>query len=319
MENRVKRTAREVILVSVLTFIMAFTCVFGIFYSTSVEVAKLAEEGSSTVYAAAETNETITEQTINFKTLSNKAFPIMNNTYGNVPWRTVSLPSRGTTFSRMILENDVQANTNLQVEEYAETNVAKSEIVTQPEATIEEAISNTSNEIQEKQVIPAPTEPPAPVDDPITKFNRNSDLAANRKISVEKMNTVIAKSASMCGGTPFEGQGAIFIEASEKSGLDPIYIFAHASWESGYGKSSQARNKHNYFGIASFDSNPNAAYVMGNDMRAGIVNGAIWIADHYYNQGQTTLNLMIYGKKRYASSGDSWINGILSIMNRYTD
>lgn len=326
MENRVKRTTRQVIFASIMSFIMAFTCVFGIFYSTSVEVVKLADEGSITVHAASEPIENKSEITLQPKlqTLSNDAILAVDDIRKGAPWRQVPLTSRGTTFSRKILENDVQANNNLQVEESAEIDVVTTTVPQKVEepvsTTVEEAIStNTTNYETQQEPAVVTTDNPVTVDDPIVKFGRNTDLAANRKISVEKMNTVIAKSAKMCGGTPFEGQGAIFIEAAEKSGLDPIYIFAHASWESGYGKSSQARNKHNYFGIASFDSNPNAAYVMGDDMRAGIVNGAIWIADHYYKQGQTTLHLMIYGKKRYASAGDKWINGILGIMNRYTD
>ena len=40
---------------------------------------------------------------------------------------------------------------------------------------------------------------------------------------------------------------AIFIEAGEKSGLDPRYIFAHAAVEAGWECKSTLAKKHNYF------------------------------------------------------------------------
>ena len=67
------------------------------------------------------------------------------------------------------------------------------------------------------------------------------------------------------GGTSFKNKGAVFIQASKETGLDPVYILAHAAWESSWGNSSLAKNKHNYFGIAAYDHDPyNSAYVMGD-------------------------------------------------------
>ena len=117
------------------------------------------------------------------------------------------------------------------------------------------------------------------------------------------------------GTSPFQGQGNIFIEASKESGLDPIYIFAHASWESDYGRSYLARDRGNYFGINAIDANPNAAHHMGNTVYDGIVNGAVWISRNYYQEGQTSLNSMIYGHKRYAQAAGAWIKGVNGIMS----
>lgn len=144
--------------------------------------------------------------------------------------------------------------------------------------------------------------------------DQNSDLS-NKSVYVttEDMNNII-RHFDPNGTSPFQGQGNVFIEASKKSGLDPIYIFAHASWESDYGRSYLARDRGNYFGINAIDANPNAAHHMGNTMYDGIVNGAVWISKNYYQEGQTSLNSMIYGGKRYAKAADKWIKGVNGIM-----
>lgn len=144
--------------------------------------------------------------------------------------------------------------------------------------------------------------------------DQNSDLS-NKSVYVttEDMNNII-RHFDPNGTSPFQGQGNVFIEASKQSGLDPIYIFAHASWESDYGRSYLARDRGNYFGINAIDANPNAAHHMGNTMYDGIVNGAVWISKNYYQEGQTSLNSMIYGGKRYAKAADKWIKGVNGIM-----
>lgn len=144
--------------------------------------------------------------------------------------------------------------------------------------------------------------------------DQNSDLS-NKSVYVttEDMNNII-RHFDPSGTSPFQGQGNVFIEASKQSGLDPIYIFAHASWESDYGRSYLARDRGNYFGINAIDANPNAAHHMGNTMYDGIVNGAVWISKNYYQEGQTSLNSMIYGHKRYAKAADKWIRGVNGIM-----
>lgn len=144
--------------------------------------------------------------------------------------------------------------------------------------------------------------------------DQNSDLS-NKSVyvTIEDMNNII-RHFDPSGTSPFQGQGNVFIEASKQSGLDPIYIFAHASWESDYGRSYLARDRGNYFGINAIDANPNAAHHMGNTMYDGIVNGAVWISKNYYQEGQTSLNSMIYGHKRYAKAADKWIRGVNGIM-----
>ena len=146
----------------------------------------------------------------------------------------------------------------------------------------------------------------------LTKY---SSLNAKVKLTEDDMNIVINEwSKYVKGGTPFKGKGAAFIAASEATGLDPIYLMAHAAWETGWGNSYIAKTRNNYYGIAAYDRDPDKAYVMGDNMDEGIMNGAKWIKANYYDQGLVSLNSLIYGGKMYASDKDNWISGISSIM-----
>ena len=121
-----------------------------------------------------------------------------------------------------------------------------------------------------------------------------ADLMLWSPVTVDEMNEWISR---LCPGTPFEGRGDVFIEAANQSGLDPRYILAHAGNESAYGTSNIAKTKHNYFGIAAFDTNTSAAYSMGDGLADGIINGAIWIRDHYYAHGQRSIYKMRFNNK----------------------
>lgn len=123
---------------------------------------------------------------------------------------------------------------------------------------------------------------------------------------------------------PFIGKGYIFIEAQEQSGLDALFIYALAVYESGWGTSRLARQRANYFGIGAWDSDLNRASYMGDSLYDGIVNGAIWIAEHYYfnedfcDGGQTTVGLMnsISGHS-YAPGNECWGPNSVHFINHF--
>ena len=124
--------------------------------------------------------------------------------------------------------------------------------------------------------------------------------------------------------SPFNGQGQVFIEAQSQSGLDARYILAHAALESAWGSSRIARTYHNYFGINAYDSNPDNAKKSSNrSLQAGIINGAVWIKEHYYNRGQKTLYVMNHDKNGHNYASDkAWGDKIANIMKgseRYTN
>lgn len=146
----------------------------------------------------------------------------------------------------------------------------------------------------------------------MTGYSEYTDIGANSSLSVEDMDRIIDYYESHTGKTGFSGHGSAFIKAAEATGLNPIYIFAHAAVESGYGTSYLARTRHNYFGINAVDSNPGQADVMGSTVDEGILAGAKWIKSNFYDNGYTTLASM--HAAGYASSND-WSESIVSVAN----
>ena len=82
--------------------------------------------------------------------------------------------------------------------------------------------------------------------------------------------------------------------------------------ESGCGTSYLARERNNFFGINAVDSNPNLAYDMGDEVDEGIISGACWIKDNFYDNGYTSLYAMSNGG--YASN-PKWASDIVSVYN----
>ena len=145
----------------------------------------------------------------------------------------------------------------------------------------------------------------------------NQDLGVWSPISETELNAYINSVAP--SNSPFRNNASVFIKAGQESGLDPRYILAHAALESGWGTSKIARDKNNYFGIGAFDSSPySSAYSFNSGLAAGIIGGAKWISNNYYNSsyGQKTLNQMRNnnGVHQYATDPE-WHNKIAKIMD----
>lgn len=149
-----------------------------------------------------------------------------------------------------------------------------------------------------------------------SEISAYTDLSVMREVTADQINEIINYWANRNGGSAFIGYGQTFIDASKESGLDPIYILAHAGLESAWGNSTIAKDKHNYFGIGAVDTNPyNGAHVFGDSINEGIISGAVWIANNYYNKGQTSLYTMRYnnGVHEYCTS-ETWPDAIANII-----
>lgn len=118
--------------------------------------------------------------------------------------------------------------------------------------------------------------------------------------------------------SPFYKHPEYLIKAGEKSGLNPVYILAHASIESAWGTSAYARAG-NFFGIGAFDTNPDNAYKYGNsDMASGLINGAVWIRKNFFDVGQETLYTMRHNKGSHEYATDPvWDKSIATLMAQY--
>lgn len=143
----------------------------------------------------------------------------------------------------------------------------------------------------------------------------NTDIGNNVKLTSADMNKIIDKwDAHVKNGTAFKGKGDAFIEASRQTGLNPIYLFAIASLESGFGNSYIAQIKHNYFGINAVDDSPyESSTYMGDNVKEGIINGAHWIKKNFYDHGYTTLASMESGG--YSTAKGKWSRDITHIAN----
>ncbi|AAY52878.1 tail associated lysin [Listeria phage A511] len=116
-------------------------------------------------------------------------------------------------------------------------------------------------------------------------------------------------------GSAMRGMGSTFLKAAQESGLDPRYLVAHAATETGWGTSNILKEKGNWFGIGAYDNSPMASAYKYGDKETGVVEGAKWIAENYYNKGQTTLESMRHngGQHEYATD-PNWDKTIASIM-----
>lgn len=147
----------------------------------------------------------------------------------------------------------------------------------------------------------------------ITKY---MDLQNRVNITTDQMNVIIDYWLDINGrNSAINGLGQAFIDAAKTTGYDPIFLLALCAVESGWGSNQMHIDKSNPYSINMTDENPYGGYLLGDNFYDGIVNGAKWIWDHYYMQGQTTLYDMIYGSKMYCSNGDHWISLIVNIMS----
>ncbi|MGP7815544.1 phage tail tape measure protein [Niallia sp. 01092] len=144
----------------------------------------------------------------------------------------------------------------------------------------------------------------------------NKNLKQQTRVSASELNKWINSRAGK--GSVMYNSGQAFIDAANASGLDPLYLVAHAAHETGWGNSNIAKSKNNFYGIGAFDASPYASSYGYNGANAGIIEGAKWISDNYANgrYGQDTLQKMRFnnGTHQYATD-PGWANKIAAIMS----
>ncbi|MGL5715992.1 MAG: N-acetylglucosaminidase, partial [Paraclostridium sp.] len=150
---------------------------------------------------------------------------------------------------------------------------------------------------------------------------KNLDLRTKSNVTADDINQIIASNAK--AGSKMIGTGEAFIQASNETGVDALYLMAHAAQETGWGNSNIVRDKNNFFGIGAFNSSPYASSYGFTDTTTGIIEGSKWISDKYINSdkyNQHTLEKMVGVEgHRYAVYDDGtpnsgWVDGISSII-----
>ena len=166
----------------------------------------------------------------------------------------------------------------------------------------------------------------------------------NTGVSADSLNKFVASNCSYSEGmygreSILKNCGQYFAEASSAYGVNEVYLFAHAIWESGWGCSELAcgwtadkdyeftssngnaysakkgTTYYNFYGIGAYDSN---ALSGGREMavkqgwtspRLAILGAAKWIANNYIARSgkeQNTLYLMKFDLPDAVSNGSVW-------------
>lgn len=147
---------------------------------------------------------------------------------------------------------------------------------------------------------------------------QNKDLSQYEIMTTDELNRWIAQRAP--SDSPFIGKAETFLKISQHENLDPKFLIASSALESGWGRSNIAKLKSNYFGITAYNDTPlDSAKQFSSGLDSGLAEGAHWIKQYYYNEGQQTLDSMINGKKAYCQlnngqPSEKWIPQITSII-----
>ena len=146
------------------------------------------------------------------------------------------------------------------------------------------------------------------------------DLKEKFDFTVEELNYFLDKYVDN-EDSLLHHQGQAFYEAQEKSGYNAIFLIALAAQESGWNVSSLHASKCNPYSIAMYDWNPEEGYVMGDTYSDGIINGAVWISNNYYDaKSQKTLYDMQHKVSDHIYASDpNWEYCIADIMETIYD
>lgn len=144
-------------------------------------------------------------------------------------------------------------------------------------------------------------------------FTQWMDLQNRIDITEEDMNTLIDEYTKDYPDSLLKGQGWAFIEASRITGYDPIFLFALTGQEAGWNVHTLHRSKNNPYSIAMYTEDPSQGYVLGDTYSDGIINGAIWLKENYYDTGAQCLHTM---EERGYAEDPNWKPSIVSIMDK---
>lgn len=141
----------------------------------------------------------------------------------------------------------------------------------------------------------------------ISKELEKDDLANKKLITEEDMECLIDYYVERNPESAFKGCAGAFIEASNETGLDPIFLFSLAGIESGWGTSSIHVSQGNPYSMGMYGDGTHNGYELGDSFAEGIIEGANYIYEHYYLNGQTTLYKMNHnGDHSFCAEDPEW-------------
>lgn len=140
-------------------------------------------------------------------------------------------------------------------------------------------------------------------------YDINSDVLGKSGANAAQLNSLLE-------GTGLAGLGNNFADAEGLTGINALFIIAHAALESAWGKSKIAKSKNNLFGIGAIDSAPGQAMAFDSFTEC-IGYYAGWLKSEYLTEGGTwfegtTLHDIFI---HYSSSHDVEAASVAGIMN----
>ena len=103
------------------------------------------------------------------------------------------------------------------------------------------------------------------------------------------------------------GCGQAFIDASNETGYDPIFLMSLAGIESGWGSSKIHKDLNNPYSIGMYGDGIHNGFYLGDSFYNGIINGAKYIFENYYEKGQITLYEMNHVEGHsYCAGNEKW-------------
>ncbi|MBZ9616127.1 glucosaminidase domain-containing protein [Clostridium estertheticum] len=171
--------------------------------------------------------------------------------------------------------------------------------------------------------------------DPV-KIYQFVELNYSDCVSADTLNTMFGENNAL------SGKGQVFIDAAQKSDVNPLYLAGHSILETGHGTSLLANGGtkkatgeytygmpvYNLFGIGAIDSDANAAGTSTafkntwTDIDSAIYGGAAFISGKYISKGQNTIYKMRWNNldvnHQYATDV-SWANSQTKIIKQYFD
>lgn len=217
-------------------------------------------------------------------------------------------------FPYAALNNDISTIINTpQTSLVRKENTNTTETETNNEIKETPVIENTTEtKIETSVITEEPINPSTGLDENISSIIfPETELTGNEKLDKEAFKKAVADVAPNLTDTV----DALF-ENYEKYGLKPSFPLAVACLESGYGKSSLAKNKNNLYGMNAYAANGLTAYQHAftyTSKTESVLDFGERINSYYIGKGLTTLERI---NSKYCPNNSEWASNVRSIKNR---
>lgn len=142
------------------------------------------------------------------------------------------------------------------------------------------------------------------------------DLGNRMLVTKDDMKLLVDRYCKLYPDSAFKDCEGAFVEASNLTGLDPLFLFSLAGIESGWGTSKLHIAQGNPYSMGMYGDGEHVGYDVADSFYNGIIEGACYIYEHYYLVGQTSLYSMNHhGDHSYCAGDSSWEAQIETEMN----